>query len=220
MLRIIFSCLFALLVAGCGGPRYVDYFPYHDDGTAKPRVALIPTVDASKSQIPWNVSDELTQGLQYNFMQDGDLYLLSAQEMGPGVKKLDDAELFGPDLSFAKHIRDADFVVITELVQHEVLPFEKGKFYPLYAGKGTLCNFVLAMKVRLRIIDVRYEKPAIVLQELFVSNHMVPKAHDDVDYSKMGWGMDGYKQTPYGSSHSRLIRDLSARIEEVVWGAR
>jgi hypothetical protein len=57
MLKIVLSFVLSLLAVGCG-PRYVDYFPYHDDGRPKPKVVLLPVVDESTADLPWDVSQD------------------------------------------------------------------------------------------------------------------------------------------------------------------
>lgn len=47
MFQFAISAVIALIMAGCSGPRYIDYFPYHDDGTPKPKVAVMPILDSS-----------------------------------------------------------------------------------------------------------------------------------------------------------------------------
>lgn len=214
------SLFISLIAVGCSGPRYVDYFPYHDDGTAKPRVALLPMIDGSNCQVPWNIADELTQGVKYRMMNNGDIYLLSDKEMGPDVHNLNETELFSPDMSYAKKICNADFVVATELVEHKVLPYERGKTPSPYPTQGFVCNYVLNMKVRIKVMDIRCERPSVILQEIFVSNHLVPKERDVADYNQDRWGTPGYSGTLYGRAHQLLTRDLAQRIEDVTWGAR
>lgn len=219
MMRTVFALLSALILASCGGPRYTDYFPRHDDGTLKPHVVFLPVRSNCQIDLPWDTSAEITQGVRNEIMNNGDLFFFSPQKIQRDMEACGDVDYFGQDLSFTQCFCGADFLVISELIEHRYCPYEKGKYKPIYQVQCA-CSKVLAMKLRVRIIDLRRDKPRIVLQEIFTSNHMLPVYTDSTDYSTCGYGTKGYSSTQIGMAHYRLSRDFANRIETITQNER
>lgn len=219
ILRALLTVFLALTAFSCG-PRYVDYFPYHDDGTCKPCVAFLPVKDCSNTQCPWNISEELTQGFRYKIRDNAELYLLSSNKVFDNMKKAGDVDYFSNDISYAKEYSNCEFLVAMELIEHKLVPYEKGTISPLYTIHCHKCNYVLMMSMRVKIIDIRGDKPCVILQEIIRSNHMVSKEYDGFDYNREPWGSGGYCRTPYGLAHQRMISDVVTRIENATWMAR
>jgi hypothetical protein len=216
MLHVLLSMLISWIIVGCG-PHYVDYFPYHDDGTLKPRVALIPILDSSHSGLPWNLSEELTQAVRYELMDSGQLYLLSPQELSPALVKAENADFFIPDMSFTNYFTHADFIVALELIEHSAGPYEKEKVVSAHVPCPT-GNVMLMMKMRIKVIDVRTETPRVVLYEILNSDHVV--VNPTQDYDDISWSEEGYPKIPFGKAHQRMIREVACRLEAVTWSAR
>jgi hypothetical protein len=216
MLQAILSAMIALITIGCGGPRYVDYFPYHDDGTPKPRVALMNIVDSSHSGLPWNVSEELSQSLYYELMNSGQLYVLSPVEVGPIWAKQESTDFFDGEMSFIADFCNVHYIVALELVEHSTIPCDPcilaSKPFPECYPTNRLMN----MRVRIKIIDIRGPEPKVVLYEILRNSYVISPSADCVDYEKVHCGCQGFHLTPCGKMHQRLIRSLSARIEEVL----
>lgn len=64
-----------LLLAGCSGPRYADFFPYHDDGTIKPKVEFLPLMPIEESD---KELAEYIQGIMlWDAMDSGELFVCS-----------------------------------------------------------------------------------------------------------------------------------------------
>jgi hypothetical protein len=219
MHRLLFAFLVLAFTAGCG-PHYVDYFPYQDDGTAKPCIALAPIADCSKSDLNWDLAEELNCGLRYTSMDNGNIFLLSEKKMAKICERLGDVDYFDKDLSFAAECSQCEFLVALEIMEHRLIPYKQGELTPIYTVRSGKCDNVLVIKVRMRVIDLREETPCVVLQEIFCSNHMIPRDAEKCDYSKTGWGTEGFNRTAYGLAHQRLIDDLVNRIECVTWKAR
>lgn len=216
MYKILLACLFSLFLTSCNGPHHVDYFPYHDDGTMKPRIALIPVQDLSNSDVPWCLAQELNQGVRYHAMDSGELYLLSRSEMGEGLDKCRNYALFGPDLSYAKNFSDADYVVALELIEHEEQEFDKR----VHNCGINLSGRVLVMKMRLRIIDVRCKEPRILLQEIVKYDCSIPRCKRGTNLNLIPYGAEAYPQSPYGTAHKSFTEIIVSRIEKTTWGAK
>lgn len=201
--------LILLVFAGGCGPHYVDYFPFHDDGTPKPHIALIPMIDSSESCVPWSISEEFTKSVHYKLMQSGKLYLLSPQELSVDLVKIGNTDVFDHDLRWAKCFCNSDYIVALELIEHDVVPNNDivNCSYP--------STSVLVMKMRIKIIDVRCETPRIVLHEIMRSNYLIPLQKNDVDYEKVCWGSNDFSKTPYGIAHRKMIQDIAQRLEEI-----
>jgi len=120
---------------------------------------------------------------------------------------------FSPDLSdYERLAGGSDFVVVSELVEHKDIPYRGQKMQSLYTKDGDV-DTVLAMKLRVRVVDLRTAQPRIVLQEVVHSNHMVRKHERSVDYRQIGWGSSGYEETAVGVAHRRLAEELAGRID-------
>lgn len=210
MLRILLIIVTTLLTTACSGPRYVDYFPYHDDGTPKPRVALMPIIDSTHSCLDWSLSDEIFEGIRYEFMNSGNFYLMSPREVGPAWNKAIESDYTGSDLSFAAGFKNSDFVIILELIDRSVTP----------CMTTQLANRTLTTSVRIKVVDIRCDCPRIVLYEVFKSSYMTTPSHGDIDGNGVCWGTPAYGKTCCGLAHQRLVRSLSQRLEEVIWRAK
>lgn len=216
MLQIAMTALITLLAVGCSGPRYVDYFPYHDDGTPKPKVALMKIIDSSQSGVPWDVSDELTQALYYDLMNSGELYVLSPQEIGLSWDRQESLDFFGNDMEFVNECGNADFIVALELIEHssiEPMALVNG------APQCDQSSRALTMRVRIKVIDVRCQEPRIILYEILTNSYTI-SSKGEIDYTQFGWGTPGYAITPCARVHQRMINNLACRLEEVLWRAR
>ena len=215
MRHFILSFFIVLLSVSCGGPRYVDYFPYHDDGTIKPAIALMPIKDSSQSGLPWNLSTELSSAIYAELMTSGGLYVLSAEEVGPAWSQCASIDFFGLDLGFSQQFYNADFVVAMELIEHSLKPDPRHS-----TSSSTPCNQLLTLKMRVRVVDLRFQQPRDVLYEVVKTEYQVTAPYDAVDYSKFGWGCERFHKTPYGQAHQRLVSSLTARLEESIWSAK
>ena len=214
MLKFLFSALVTMIVAvGCGGPNYIDYFPYHDDGTPKPRVALMPVIDSSRSGVSWELSEEFSQSLYSDLMNSGALYVLSPAEVGEAWNKSYD--YFGSDLSFTREFCNTDFIVALEIVQHGLVPCDPN-YKSTGAGQCHDYNRLLNVGVRARVIDIRRKEPRVVLFEVIKSNYVVAPPYDTINLEKQPWKSVGYETSPCGVVHERLMADLIKRLEDVI----
>ena len=164
MFQFVISAFLSLIVMGCGGPRYVDYFPYHDDGTLKPKVALMPIFDASQNALSWSLSEEISDGIYYELMNSGEFYVVSPREMGPGWMNRHSIDFFSnEDTSFVQEFKNTDFIVAMEIIErscvlcdlctHAIKPFPDS--HP--------SNLNMTVRIRIKIMDIRSCTPKIVL---------------------------------------------------------
>ena len=194
--------LCAFFLGGCA-PRYTDFFPYHDNGTKKPFVSLLPMYDTVESKASDMFSKELISQVRNELMSDGTVYCLP---VALDVRVLDatplDELVHTTDLGLFKRFQKTDFVVVTELLEYKIVPYKRQTTTPLYvADIPDEAAKVIKIAVRLNIIDNRPNSPKHVRQEIIRSNHMVPKDESKVNYAMV---------------HSRLSRDLKEKIEITV----
>lgn len=219
-LRLILCIfLFSPLMTSCG-PRYCDFFPCYNDGRAKPIVALVPLMDTSDAELCWDMQEEFTDLLYRKALEDNTLSLLPRDKVFSIASKYNPQELNGRNIDFALRFQNAEFVVLMELVEHKIVPYEIGKIIPLYSIHNRACNSVLMMKVRLRIIDVRNDEPILVLQELFNSNHLLPLGEECRDYADCSWKTPQYSKTYLALVHQRIVNDILGRVDQMIQSAR
>lgn len=208
MLQVVISAFLALVAVGCGGPRYVDYFPCHDDGTPKPKVALMPIMNTGCS-LPWDLSEEIYDGMYYELMNSGEIYLVSPKEMGKGWLNRNSINFFSNDFSCMQDFSNTDFVVVMEVIERSVCACD-----PCAPS-----NLSLTMRVRIKMIDIRGCEPKIVLYEIFKTSYTGIQKNADIE-NEIFWRDECYPKTFCGKGHHRIIYMLTKRLEEVIWSLK
>lgn len=216
MFQIVISAFLSLMVVSCGGPRYVDYFPYHDDGTLKPKIALMPILDTSCNELPWDISEEISDGIYYELMNSGEFYVVAPREMGLGWAKRNEIDFFTNDYSYVGDFDHTDFIVAMEIIERSITPcnscsLTSRECYPI--------NQTMTTRIKIKIIDIRYCEPKIVLYEVFKTCYTAMPAKGYAD-GEICWRDPGYSKSFCGTAHQRLIQNLTNRLEEVIWSAR
>ena len=216
MQRIVLFLLTLVTFTGCQR-EYSEFIKYRDDGHMKPRVALLPIIDHSPQQLPWNVSEEFTLGMRNMLMKEGNLYLTSPVAAQRGFELALEEEWMGNENleAFRVFSPEHDFVVVMELSDHKSVPYERQKIRPVYPAKGEISS-VLMMTLRLKVVDIRQERPKVILNQYIHSYHLVPVKQGDVDYRKVPWQAETYFETPVGRAHARLERDVVAQLERYI----
>lgn len=215
MLRMILAVFFSLVFSGCG-PRYIDFFPYHDDGTIKPKVALLPVINSSECSLPWNVSSELTYGIRLKAMNHGEIYLLSEEETSSRLSQCKAFDLLGSDITFSRNFYNADYIVLLELMEHANAPYEECRLSPLFPADSR--HYHLALQIKIRMIVIHVASCCVIHQEIMNSSQVIPMDCQNVNYQRHCWGTASYQNTPACQAHERLIHDLVSRIETVTLG--
>ncbi|WP_042240153.1 hypothetical protein [Neochlamydia sp. S13] len=199
MNKIVLFLIICLLTISCGS-RYGDFYPMHDDGKAKPRVVLLPTVDATERS---SSVDYLIKQTRYQLRERGSLYLYPQECVEKQLEKIKKVSFFDPDFSFVKNFGGADVIVATELVEYRKDRYGEVevKCMPPHLHNKNL----LTMKLKVRMIDLRGEQPTVVLQEIMTEQLLLPPT---------AWDND--KEKYYLKKLSeRLVRDLVIRLENV-----
>ena len=210
MTRLLLMLLVTMATFGCGGPRYVDFFPYHDDGTPKPKIVVLPMSETPDCQFPWDVPQELLQGIYGQVMDRGELYVYSQQEVSAKLAQIQPIDFFESDQMLARQYCGADFIVLTELMEYRYVPSKENCFTNCY-----LIPYTLHVKVRLRIIDIRSQCPTVVLQEILEQSSAICRRFDPRDKAP-DFSSEDYQSSSVGRVHEDVIYRLSNRLEEVI----
>ncbi len=180
---------------------------FHEDGRAKPVVAITSMIDTTSFDAPWSLSEEFTSLVFNQISSNGEIFVQAHEEFPPSENP------FNADISWMKReFPSQEFAVFLELVEHDIVPVTKAKknFNPYEASTN------LEMAVRIRVIDLRGAQPKIVLQEMVRDSYFVPKTILPTDYSVLGWGTSEYRKTPMGIAHSQLALEIGNRISEYI----
>lgn len=204
-MRIAISLAACLLLASCGSID-TTMTRYHEDGRAKPVVAIASMIDTTSFDAPWSLSEEFTSSIVGKMAFGNNIFVEGMEDYAFADNP------FGGDLSWVKReFHSHEFVVFLELVEHELVP-AKGKenFSPQEVSTN------LNMSVRLRVLDLRGASPKIVLQEMIKENYFIPKTLIPTNYNVVTWGTADYTKTPMGIAHSQLADEIASRASDYI----
>lgn len=209
MLRNIFLLFLVALTFACQTKSNKQFSQYHEDGRAKPVVAVVDLINSTSFDYPWSLSEELTSLITSKLSQKHSLYLPETQNLN---KKIPLSEnIFGIDLSWIKQsFSNYEFVVLIEMLNHDLIPI--GKNIPNSLQKS--CN--LEMTARIRVVDVRFEKPTIVLQEVVSETFFLSKNQIPPNYQLVTWGTKDFPHTPLGVAHLQISKQIAERLNEYI----
>jgi hypothetical protein len=204
-MRCVSLFLLAIGAMSCNRSQSDEMSRFHEDGRAKPTVAIATMLDTTSFDASWSLSEELTNGIMGQIASTGAVYVHS-QEESPFTENP-----FGSDLSWMKReFQGEEFVAFLELVEHEFAPVRTKGSSPQEASSN------LNMAVRVRVVDLRYEPPKIVLQEMIRDSYFVPKTLIPTDYSVDVWGTESYRKSPMGVAHAGFIQEIAGRIADYI----
>lgn len=197
-----------LLLGSCSHQMNLDQLSrYHEDGRAKPIIAVASMIDTTSFDAAWSLSDEFTSTLEKQIAKTGKIFV-SRQAEFPFTENP-----FGNDLSWMKReFNSQEFVTFLELVEHDAVPANKERKNLPPQEVSTNLN----MAVRVRVVDLRSMTPKIVLQETVRSSYFIPKSLFPVDYAKVTWGSEEYRKTPMGIAHSQIVNEITDRVVDYI----
>lgn len=179
--------------------------------SSQPTVAIVPVFDRTENNgVSWNLSDELTTVISRKLAQKENLHIAPGQKVRTLTKKIvGSRDPFAADLSWMKRVFSEDqFVVFMELLRHEEVSAS--------SASPERSDADLHISMKLRIVDLRADAPRIVLQEIVHSSQHLPKHFNKMNMQQVAWGQDNFHISPVGTAHAKLIKELSARIEDYV----
>lgn len=204
-MRKTVATILALAAVSCNRNSNDEVSRFHEDGRAKPSVAIASMLDTTSFDAPWSISEELTAGIASLVSQTGEIFV-QGQEESPFTDNP-----FGGDLSWMKReFEGREFVAFLELVEHEFAPVAATGITAQEASAN------LNMSVRLRVVDLRGSTPKIVLQEMVRDSYFVPKTLIPNDYAVDTWGTEEFQKSPMGIAHGLLVNQVASRISEYI----
>jgi hypothetical protein len=205
-MRYLPAFVAALLATSCG-TNYEIATRYHEDGRAKPVIAVAPLLDTSSFDVPWSLSEEFTSLLTKQLAQGNQIFVSSQDEFAVAENP------FTSDLSWMKQeFQPNEFVVFLELVEHQMVSLSKDKSiaFPQEVAKN------LEMGIRVRVIDLRDASPKIVLQEMIRDSYYIPKTLIPTDYNTVVWGSEDYQKSSMGIAHAHVSQEIAGRVAEYI----
>ncbi|MBS0616390.1 MAG: hypothetical protein JSR58_07570 [Verrucomicrobia bacterium] len=209
--RLSFLLLSVLMLASCQKDSGSETAVQETPVAGRPIVAVVPFIDHSDHGLSWNVADELTKGLYVKLLEKHDLYLMNHDKVMAALKKLSsDNDPFGTNLSWVKRaFAGSEFVVFTELAQHEEVP---------EAGSDSAAELQIALRVR--VIDLRGQKPQIILQEVVRKTEHVARPFTKANFTEVPWGDEMFEISPLGMTHASLTKELASRIDDYILSSK
>lgn len=202
----------ALIAAACSNhTSNQEMSLYHEDGRAKPVVAVASMIDTTSFDCAWSLSEEITSMIVDRISETGKIFIQ------PTVDAPFAENPFGSELSWIKReFQNQEFVVFLELVEHNTTPVVRGKKVttPIAGPQDFASN--LNMSVRIRVMDLRGHTPKIVLQEVVQDSYYIPKSLMPINYNEVVWGSEGFHNTPMAIAHRQLIQQIAARVSDYV----
>lgn len=197
-----------LFASSCCNSCKNEMTRYHEDGRAKPAVAVASMIDTTSFEVPWSLSEELTSMIVRRIADTKSIFVQSIEDFASNKNP------FSQDLSWVKQeFPQQEFVVFMELVQHDVVPAikTKKKAEPTHETANNL-----NMAVRIRVVDLRGQAPKIVLQEMVKESYYIPRSLLPTDYRRVTWGSEDFRSSPMGIAHSQLTQQISARLSDYI----
>lgn len=212
MLRPFGFLLFsALTLASCQHKKNSETAVQETPVAGRPIVAIVPLIDHSDHGLSWNVSDELTKGLYAHLLEKHDLYLTHPEKITATLKRLSrENDPFGTNLAWVKRaFAGNEFVVFTELAKHEEVP---------QAGTDAAAELQIALRVR--VIDLRDQKPQVILQEIVRKTEHVARPFTKAHFTQVPWGDELFEISPLGMTHASITKELATRIDDYIQYAK
>lgn len=179
----------------------------------RPQTALVPVVNGVDCPVQWDLSREMTNEVVDSMIDRSTLSITPLAHYRSAIDQISGADLFGKDLSFANHFANNDFLVLMELVKHDTVPYSKERFPHITIHRPAECHAVLALGMRLRVLDLRSEEPRIVLQELVECDQLITNRAAKIDYSTLSCESKGYQETPMALAHHLLAEEIAEKVE-------
>jgi len=70
--------------------------------------------------------------------------------------------------------------------------------------------------MRIRAVDLRGNKPKVILQELVKDSYYISKNVLHTDYDIIVWGVDEYLSSPMGLAHLSFSKEIAERISDYI----
>lgn len=208
--------LLSLICTGCA-PNCRDTSLYQRTGQIKPIVCVMPVINQTGVHPEqWDFSREFTDEIRKRVYDSSRLYLLRESGSLEFARELNIPNPMEIPSDLRERMGAAEYIVVAELIDQAEKPYGLGGSRPYHEEIGS----VLSIAMRVRVIDIRKEKPRVILQEIIDYDHIIAKPYLNADYNKAYWGTEAYESTPLGMAHNKVVRELVAHVENYVLAAR
>ncbi len=190
-------------------------FKYHENAKRKPVVAMLPVVSHVEDYLPWSLSEEFTAELQRRLINHSVVFLNAIDVPVDLQSKIAQSDTVSLNLNELQGLRaQNDFVVLLELIEHSEKGFHLSDQETLRLGDSI--DRTLEMRMRVKVLDLRAEKPKVILHEVMPSEFVIPKEPPSMNGEKAVWGCDAYPASAYGRAHAKLEKALVKQIENYI----
>lgn len=172
---IRFSLILIFLSSCSSSARYAEFYPYHDNGTVKPKVVFLPIQSLEDKDC--QKAETLQDLIFWEALDSGELFIYSKDSV---IQALGQNQECNP-ICF----RPAEYVVQVELIEFDAISQKQ-----------------MGAKLRLKITDIRYESPKVILYEVMEKSRVNPKQE--------------YPQVNFNRFCKEIAKDACYRIEEVI----
>jgi hypothetical protein len=181
-------------------------------------VAVLPVINNNENpDLTWDISTELTDEIRNRIYDSKKIYLLREGGNREMAQLLSTPNIKAISKNVTESLGAAQFVVVSEIIEQDEEKYGLGPGdHPFRSEVGA----ILSLALRVRVIDLRNEKPKVILQEILDNDFVISRAYMNCDYKKMPWGTEAFTRTPMGIAHNRLIRTLVSRIESYIEAAQ
>lgn len=218
ILKLVCLFTFSILFVSCQSNKAkIQSFRYYENAKQKPIAALVPLISRVKApDVAWDITQEITAEVHRRLINRGQIFLNPVQLSESFKLKLEHNDLVALTKNDLKELkRDNEYAVFMELIEHKELRseyLEAQRYGPPLKNEKDL----LAIKVRVRVYDLRGNEPKVLLQEILHTQSFIPKVERELDYHKVVWGGDSYSASVYGRAHAKLEKDLASQIENYI----
>lgn len=216
MVQYLFVVMVAFCLVGCSASNDVCTKPVCYQKT-KPNIAFIPVKESVACNYNWDLSKELTDETLTALMEKNSLYVTPYLQFKNALDSTKECDYFSSDLNFANYFGNSDFLIVTELLKHETVPFNPAKNVEVTDGRKNYAQFqVLNMETRVRVLDLRFEHPKVILQKFIDSREIVSGSETKIDYSVLTPESDLFEKTPLYRGHNKMALQLAKEIENAI----
>jgi hypothetical protein len=199
-----------LLLGGCGQEQTSTAL-IEEPLSTRPIVAIIPVIDHSRHDLSWNISHELTQSIRQRLTQHDRLYLLNEDQVYAMTRKSAQDDPFGLEtLWIKKAYSQNEFVAFFELIEHREMPIITTE------GSNQENPAQLDITMRVRVFDLRSERPRVVLQEIVEQTHHIPRQFTRNQFNQVPWGDEMFEISPLGLAHEKICQEVASRVEDYI----
>ncbi len=207
LLKCILGAYSLLLCTACSS-KQSDFFPYHNDGTPKPKVAIVPMYTNPVHAPKWNMANDVTFQVRNRLMREGQLFVPTQNSIMAMSKDMAADQLFSPkEIDIYNSFRPMQYVVVMELMDFQVVPYQRGAIKPIYPASVSSDEAKVArINVRFQVVDLRHDEPQLLRSELI---------ENAVSKALQLYGTEEFSSSEMGIIEARLARDIVRKIEKI-----